>query len=306
MEKGKPLKFKIFCSVLAVLLASLLYWYFFISLKETPISQQEFTSRYSYSSNSNLKLTFTQLAPKVSTFSYKSFDGAVVNGQISYPDKEAETYPVLIGVPAMGRGYQRWWVDSFKGRPTVTQVNKITELANRKGYVVIAIDSRYHGKRKDPENTLRSIMNKLHFFGDKVLYEQMIENTVLDLRVLTDWIEQEKNLNNSEINIAGYSMGGQISLLLGAVDKRINKIMSIVPPYIDDKIASVAPKNAVPLIATNSVLLVTANDDENASKKENEYLFSIIASAEKEHLIFPGSHILPDGYVNEISHWFDF
>ena len=84
----------------------------------------------------------------------------------------------------MGRGYQRWWSESFKGRPTVTQVNKITKLADKNGYVVISIDARYHGKRKKPERTLRSIMNDLHFFGDKTDYEAMIKNTVIDHRVL--------------------------------------------------------------------------------------------------------------------------
>ena len=299
------MKLKVSAAVIGPLLISSLYWYFFISLKEMPITQSEFTSRYDYTKNSNVNIELSQLEPNIYTFTYQSFDGAIVNGQISFPEKQAEAYPVLIGVPAMGRGYQRWWVDSFKGRPTVTQVNKITEMASKKGYAVISIDSRYHGKRKDPKNTLRSIMNKLHFFGDKLLYEQMIEYTVMDIRVLLDWVENEKQFINSDINVAGYSMGGQISLLLGAVDQRVNKIISIVPPFIDDKIASVAPKNAAPLITKNAVLLVTSNDDENATERENEHLFSLIASAEKEHLVFPGSHILPDGYVNEISFWFD-
>jgi hypothetical protein len=115
-----------------------------------------------------VELILTEIEPRLFTFTYKTFDGSIVNGQISYPNIKAESYPVLIGVSAMGRSYIRWWSESFKGRPTVTQVNKITELADSNGYVVVSIDARFHGKRKSAERPLSSIMNDLHFFGDKI------------------------------------------------------------------------------------------------------------------------------------------
>ncbi len=278
-------------------------WYLCIALDEEPISQSALLEKYQYQPNSQLQLKLKENGPRAYLFSYTSFDGEIVNGKISYPDQIAESYPVLVGIHAMGRSYPRWWLDSLKGRPTVTQVNKITKLANQSGQVVIAIDARYHGSRKIRDRPLRSIMNDLHLFGDKSYYEEMIRYTVLDHRVLLDWVEAQENLNINQLTVAGYSMGGQISLLLGAVDKRVNTIVSIVPPFIDDKTALVAPKNISSLLTDQSILLITANADENASKEENKTFFTSIPSSNKHHITFAGGHILPENYVGSLVGW---
>ncbi len=282
-----------------------LYWYEFIALEELPIEQSEILKAYDYQPVEDLEMTMTETDPNVFAFTYKSFDGEVVYGQISYPDAESERYPVLIGVSAMGRSYVRWWVDTFNDNPTVTQVNKITNIADLNGYVVVSIDARYHGKRKDPDRSLRSIMNDLHFFGDKSDYEAMIRDTVLDHRVLLDWIGRQGNLDANKIMVAGYSMGGQISLILGSIDARVSNIISIVPPFIDDKTALVAPKNFVSLLGDKPVLLITASDDENASASENNFLFGLLPSANKKRIDFDGGHILPKGYVNRLADQFE-
>lgn len=292
---------KLSLGILLAVLATFLYWHNFIALKEMPMAQSEILEAYEYASVQGLEMTMTAAAPNVSSFTYKSFDGEMVYGQIAYPDQVSEKYPVLIGISAMGRSYVRWWVDTFNGNPTVTQANKIAELAISKGYAVVSIDARYHGKRKDPERTLRSIMNDLHFFGDKRDYEAMIRDTVKDHRVLLDWIEGQDRLDINRVKTAGYSMGGQISLILGSVDARIDSIVAIVPPFIDDRIARVAPKNFVSLLGDKPVLLITASDDENASATENDFLFNLLPGANKERVDFDGGHILPESYVDRLA-----
>ena len=293
-----------FAFVLAVVLM-FLYWYEFIALEELPIEQSEILKAYDYQSVEDLEMTMTESAPHVFAFTFRSFDGEVVYGQISYPDSEAEKYPVLIGVSAMGRSYVRWWVDTFNGNPTVTQANKITNIADMNGYAEVSNDSRYQGKRKDPDRPLRSIINDLHFFGDKSDYEDMFRDTVQDHRVLLDWIGRQGNLDAIKVTLAGYSMGGQISLILGSIDSRISRIISIVPPFIDDKTALVAPKNFVSLLGDKPVLLITASDDENASASENDLLFGILPGANKERIDFDGGHILPEEYVNRLADQFN-
>jgi cephalosporin-C deacetylase-like acetyl esterase len=294
---------KIIIVLLFFLLTGLfLFWYVFFSLKAQEMSQQEIISSYEYQPD-NRNLQLTEISYRTFQFSYTSFDGDTVNGQISYPRKERESYPVLIGLAAMGRSYLRWRTDSVDGRPTVTNVNKITELADATGYVVVAIDARYHGTRKDPDHPLSAIMNDLRYFGDRTDYQAMIRNTVLDHRVLLDWIERQDNLDINRITIAGYSMGGQISLLLGSLDERISTVIAIVPPWVDDKIAIVAPKNLVSLLHDKPVLLITASRDEEASGSENEQLFEMISSSQKQRHDIAGSHILPVEYVDLLADW---
>ena len=280
------------------------YWYEFVSLKESPMPQSEILDAYRYSPNDTPEMTITETDTTSYEFTFRSFDGAEVFGKIAYPVGGSGSYPVLIGVSAMGRSYVRWWVESFNNNPTVTQVNKIAALAISNGHAVVSIDARYHGKRKDPDRTLNSIMNDLHLFGDKTDYEAMIRDTVLDHRVLIDWIEQQDDLDSSRITVVGYSMGGQIGLLLGSLESRVSKVISIVPPFIDDKIALVAPKNLVSLLGDRPVLLITATDDENASSMENDYLFDLLPGANKERIEFEGGHILPDDYVESLRNHF--
>ncbi|SDK51295.1 alpha/beta hydrolase [Microbulbifer yueqingensis] len=278
-------------------------WYTFVALKEEPVPRDEIVASYAYRAPADIGMSVNEIGEGLFEFSYRSFDGAQVNGRISYPPAKQEKYPVLVGVAAMGRGYQRWWVDSFKGRPTVTRVNEITERASAKGYVVVAIDARFHGTRKDPNRTLGSIMNDLHYFGDKRDYEAMIRNTVLDYRVLMDWIAQQRDLDGGNLTLAGYSMGAQVALLASALDPRVNRVIAMVPPHIDDKTAIVAPKNLASLIKRPKVLLITADDDEYASREDNLHLYEAIASQDKRHQVFEGGHILPANYIAEVGSW---
>lgn len=278
-------------------------WYFFIALKPVPMSQTDILSAYEYQGDKSINLKLAPLEDRNYEFTFKSFDGQEVTGQIAYPETISRSYPVLLGIPAMGRSYVRWFVESFKGRPTLTQVNKIAEAAKKKGYVVISIDSRYHGKRKDPDKTLRSIMLTMDVLGNKTDYQAMIKDTVLDYRMLLDWIDSQEQLDSKRITVAGYSMGGQVALLLSSIDNRIAKTISIVPPFIDDKVALVAPVNVVNQLTNERVLLLTADDDENASVEQNNLLHQRIGNQDKKQVIFKGGHVLPPEYISSVAGW---
>ena len=277
-----------------------LLWYLMLALKLQPMSQKDIFAQYEYQHNPSLDISFVAIDEHNLQFSYHSFDGEVVYGQISYPKKQAEHYPVLIGISAMGRSYVRWWADSFNGNPTLTQVDKIAQLANQQGYVVVAIDARFHGKRKQESLPLSKIMNNLHLWGDRKGYLNMITNTVKDHRVLLDRLMEQTQFSVGKVTVAGYSMGGQISLLLASVDPRIDKIIAIAPPFINDKVAAVAPKNLVPNMRNASTLLMTASNDEYASQLENNLLFSLINSEKKQRIDFDSGHILPAHYVEQL------
>lgn len=290
-------------SVVAILVLGVFYYHFF-TLDTEVVSQQEIVEAYQYVMLKHKEAKLEQVGERTFQFSFPSYDGSIIRGQLSYPKQVSQSYPVLIGVHAMGRSYPRWWTDSLKGRPTVTRVNEITQLALQQGKVVIAIDARYHGSRKVAERPLRSIMNDLNFWGDKTTYQEMIINTVIDHRILLDWIAEQDDLDSSNIALVGYSMGAQISLLLAALEDRIAKVAAIVPPYIDDKTAKVAPKNVVDLLAEKqSVWLLTADDDEHASEDENNHLFELIKNGQKHRIEFEGGHILPAGYATQLTPW---
>jgi hypothetical protein len=53
------------------------------------------------------------------------------------------------------------------------------------------------------------------------------------------------------------------------------------------------------------VWLLTGDDDEHASEKQNQALFDAIPSQDKKHLRFQSGHLLPNGYVDQLPAWFN-
>lgn len=288
------------------LIAGSLYVFFyfatFLSLKTA--TAQELLKSYDYQAVANMNFTLKEMGERVYEFSYTTFDGDQVKGQLSYPAKTQDKYPVLIGIHAMGRSYQRWWTDAIGDSPTVTQVHQLTTMAHEKGYAVIAIDARHHGTRKVADKSLETIMQRLWEHDETTDYIDMISKTTIDHRVLVDWITQQPQFDAKNIHVAGYSMGGQISLLLAGVDKRVRNVLSIVPPNNDEELAVVSSKHVVSALKHHKVWLVTANKDKYATQEQNQHLFDKIATKDKKHIAINGGHVIPADYVKRVVNWF--
>lgn len=281
-------------------------WYTLFSLKPYEINAVDINSSYSYKLNQPVTLQLQQANSNGYNFTYTSFDGAQVNGHLRYPKPLSDItspIPVLIGLHGMGRSQVRWWQDSYKGRPTLEYTDNITALALQKGYAVIAIDARNHGDRKDPLYSLTKIINNLHWWGQRQPYETMLVDTVRDHRVLLDWLVQQPQFDTNNINTIGYSMGAQLSLLLAAVDPRIQRVAAIVPPHMNNNTAIVAPQNMLAGLVDNQVWLLSADDDEYASKTQNAQLFNALPNNNKQHFTFAGGHLLPENYIKTLEAW---
>ncbi len=291
----------VICTTLAII------WLVFFSLKPYEVSAAQVREAYDYSKRGTPALRISEMTDRSWSFTYRSFDGVEVNGQIHYPQPPASTavvFPVMIGVHGMGRSEVRWWQDTFKDRPTVEQTHRLSQLALKNGHAVIAIDARNHGQRKDPTKPLQRVMNDLHYFGKRNDYEDMVRETVLDHRVLLDWIVSNPTLDSSRISVAGYSMGAQVALLLAGVDRRISGVLAIAPPHIDGGTAIVAPLNVADGLVDTKIWLLSATDDEYASSRQNQTLFDSIRGDHKRHIVYAGGHILPEPYVDDLVEWF--
>lgn len=286
-----------------------LAWWLLFSLKPYAMSEAQMRAAYVHSAPVDIQMKIEHLDDRSGTFSYQSFDGSRVNGRIHYPRPFASgdaPFPVMIGAHAMGRSEARWWQDRINDRPTIELTHRLSQLALDRGYAVITIDARLHGSRKDPNRTLKSVMRDLHYFGARTNYEHMIRDTVRDHRVLLGWMEKNPQLDSSRIHVAGYSMGGQVALLLAGLDERVSAVLTIAPPHIGNGTALVAPGNVVAGLAGKQVWMLSGNDDEHASGAQNLALFDSIPgdTRTKRHLIYEGGHILPDRYVDDLAEWF--
>lgn len=292
----------------AAALAGALWWAVF-GLKPYDPSPAELQTRHAHAALPTLDM---RLGPeelvagghRARTLRFRSFDGSENVGRIVYPANATGPVPLLAGLHALGRNHHRWFSPEFMQRPTIEQTDRITALALASGYAVLALDAREHGERKRPEHTARDIMRDLHWWGRREPYERMIIDTIKDYRVLLDWAAAQPGIDARRIRVAGYSMGGQMALLLGALDPRIEAVAAIVPPHLDDKVAAVSPQRLVAGLAGRKVWLLSADDDEYASAAHNQALFDALPGADKQHLRFPGGHLLPDGYTERLRPWF--
>lgn len=292
----------------AAALAGAIWWALF-GLKPYDPSPAELQARHALASPAAVAVQLGEVEAfpgghRSQSLRFRSFDGAEVVGRIVFPADAREPVPLLLGLHALGRAHQRMLQAEFKGRPTVEQTHRITETALARGYAVVALDAREHGQRALPGQKASDLLTDLHWWGRREPYERMIIDTVRDYRVLLDWAVQQPGIDGGRIRAAGYSMGGQMALLLGALDPRIQAVAAIVPPHVGDEVAAVNPHRLLPGLAGKRVWLLTADDDDHASAAQNQALFDALPGGDKQHLRFPGGHVLPDGYPQRLRSWF--
>lgn len=312
---------RIMMTVFGLASAMAALWWAVFALRPYDVSPEQLTALYAHA-KADTPLPQVQLGPVEQTtvggttawaqsLRYASFDGAWVIGRIvhpldpSRPDAMPSARPVLLALHAMGRTHWRWWLGEFKGRPTIENTHLLAERALQAGHVVVALDARGHGDRKDPQRPLiaREMLRDLHLWGEREPYERLIVDTVKDYRVLLDWIEAQPHLGGGQVRAAGYSMGAQMALLLAATDPRVRSVAAMVPPHLDCKVAAVAPISVAAWLADTEVWLLTAADDEYASRSGNATLFAALQGPANRHLDFPGGHVLPPGYVEQLQPW---
>jgi dienelactone hydrolase len=319
MTRGRILKIMSTLLGLAGALGAL--WWAVFALKPYELTPQQLEARYAHQASparpADVELgeieavTIGQTQAYAVSLRLRSFDGEMALGRIVYPQDPASAtakgarWPVLVALHGLGRTQWRWWQPAYKGRPTIENTHRVAERALQQGLVVVALDARGHGDRKNPERPLivRELMTDLHVWGRREPYERLIVDSVRDYRVLLDWLARQPHLDASRISATGYSMGAQMALLLAGTDTRVGAVAAMVPPQTDRKVAVVSPLSVAPRLQHTAIWLLSADDDEYASVEANAALFEALPGTDKRHLRFPGGHLLPEDYPEQLQPW---
>ncbi|KAF9681124.1 hypothetical protein SADUNF_Sadunf06G0192900 [Salix dunnii] len=94
-----------------------------------------------------------------------------------------------------------------------------------RGYVAIAIDSRYHGERASNMTTYRDALVSSWKNSDTMPF---IFDTVWDLIKLADYLTQREDIDPTRIGITGESLGGMHAWFGAAVDTRYSVAVPII------------------------------------------------------------------------------
>ncbi|CAL5391822.1 unnamed protein product [Camellia sinensis] len=101
----------------------------------------------------------------------------------------------------------------------------LLEAYASRGYIAVAIDSRYHGERASSMTTYRDALVSSWKQCDTMPF---IFDTVWDLIKLADYLAQSEDIDPSKIGITGESLGGIHAWFAAAVDTRYAVAVPII------------------------------------------------------------------------------
>ncbi|KAK9148728.1 hypothetical protein Scep_007485 [Stephania cephalantha] len=101
----------------------------------------------------------------------------------------------------------------------------LLEAYASRGYISVAIDSRYHGERASSLTTYKDALVKSWRDADTMPF---IFDTVWDLIKLADYLSQRDDVDPSRIGITGESLGGMHAWFGAAIDNRYSVVVPII------------------------------------------------------------------------------
>ncbi|OMO91023.1 hypothetical protein COLO4_18679 [Corchorus olitorius] len=101
----------------------------------------------------------------------------------------------------------------------------LLEAYASRGYVAIAVDSRYHGERASTLTTYKDALVSSWKNGDTMPF---IFDTVWDLIKLADYLTQREDIDPARIGITGESLGGMHAWFAAFADTRYTVVAPII------------------------------------------------------------------------------
>jgi dienelactone hydrolase len=90
------------------------------------------------------------------------------------------------------------------------------------GFLAVALDARYHGRRAAPDSTPRIGYQKAIFRAWQSGAERpFLLDNVRDLQRVLDYLETRPDVDSARIGMAGISLGGMHTWLTAALDARV-------------------------------------------------------------------------------------
>ncbi|KAK3212954.1 hypothetical protein Dsin_017660 [Dipteronia sinensis] len=101
----------------------------------------------------------------------------------------------------------------------------LLEAYASRGYIAIAIDSRYHGERANSKTTYRDALVSSWKNGDTMPF---LFDTAWDLVKLADYLTHREDIDPKRIGITGESLGGMHAWFAAAADTRYAVVVPII------------------------------------------------------------------------------
>jgi dienelactone hydrolase len=183
-----------------------------------------------------------------------------------------------------------------------THGGEVTRGLLESGYAVMALDAQYHGDR--------AIYNDFIDPGEMVFqrnwgvrYSNLLIQTIVDYRRAIDYLETRNDIDSSRVGVVGYSMGGHMVFMLGAVEPRIKAAVACVVPATPG--LPIAAATFARSMDGAPLLMMMARKDQFYSVEQAQQLFDAVPGTDKTIRFFDSGHSLPQEYVTQVVEWID-
>lgn len=210
-----------------------------------------------------------------------------------------------------GYGNKDTWIVSRK-----SESSKFTRLKDSLlslGIALIIPDMKYSGERSyEIDFAYSSSLIRSQQFQK---YSDLFTTTVKDIRIIMDYVESRTAESPMTFNVVGMSLGGMVTILLNAADKRLQSVVVAVPPLMlgkmshwfvmngteaGDKLDSVLDLFRYANIQQSPVCLLMANADQYYTEPEARDFFNQITVEGKVFKIYESGHSVPDFFINDV------
>lgn len=260
------------------------------------------------------------------TDSLTIFEKIVIDGHESripfyfFVNKRKENPPCVILMHGLTDSKEDWVYPSEPYLEWSRNTTAIKDSLLALGYQVLIPDAMFHGERsyeldfRSPGSLPPSISRNEK---DSKLFEHMMTSTVKDLRILMDYIQGRDTHPSRSFSIIGYSMGGNLGILLGVFDPRITSIVACVPgvnlpekelegfAWSEEVVrgqTDITPMTHARSLET-PVMLLMGKSDFFTTVDEASAFFKEVPVKEKEIKFFDSGHILPNAYRVDAIRW---
>ncbi len=293
---------------------SILLFCFFLIMKigsaQNPADEFSYTKKTEYNEQVVYRSSEDTTINRYEKIVINGFDSKVPFYHFINKDNKAKFVFLLHGI---GSSKNEW----FKPASDEKLLDSLIAL----GYDVIVPDAKYHGERSyelnfRPAYALPGGIRRGSEEDANSLY-QVYTVSIKDFRIIMDYLEKKYNNTDLQFDFIGYSMGGALSLLISAADKRVNSVVACVPPLdlpyaeikgLDRPIDFTKKLKAITPLFYGQFLnaptsLIMGRSDPFTSEQVVAEFYNRIPLNDKELIFYESGHALPAEYVDEVIKW---
>ena len=232
---------------------------------------------------------------------FRSSRGFLVPAYIEIPKEGQAPHPCVLLLHGWSGSKENWWEDG-----SYVSGGKVRKALLKKGYAVFALDAQGHGDRiAENDYQVVNTYNEPDAPPRKNYFtlREIVVQTVIDYRRGIDYLETRGDIDVTRLALLGYSMGGNQSFSLTAVEPRIKVTVGCAVPATFNTDTVLSSVNYARGIGDRPFLMLMGRADPMCTEEQARQLYTLIEGENTGLIFYNAEHKLPTEYVNDAVSW---